>query len=88
MTNFQYSKTPSQSYSSRKSIPYKPGSDTLPVEDRLMKVGEVAYVLGISIRSVWRLIASGEFPNRVKMRRCVRLPGTDVRAYVERSKQS
>jgi excisionase family DNA binding protein len=78
MTNLQYSK----------SGLTKSASNAPSIEDRLMKVAEVAYFLGISTRSVWRLIAAGEFPNRVKMRRCVRLPRSDVSAYVEKSKQS
>jgi excisionase family DNA binding protein len=54
--------------------------------ERMMRIDEVAYLLGVSTRSVWRLIASGEFPNRVKVRRCVRLPGSDVQAYLVKNK--
>jgi excisionase family DNA binding protein len=58
----------------------------IQLEERLMKVDEVAFMLGVSPRSIWRLIASGEFPNRVKIRRCVRLPGCDIQAYLEKNK--
>jgi excisionase family DNA binding protein len=54
--------------------------------ERMMRIDEVAYLLGVSTRSVWRLIASGEFPNRVKVRRCIRLLGSDVQAYLVKNK--
>ncbi len=55
-------------------------------EDPFMKVDEVAFMLRVSVRSVWRLIASGEFPNRVKIRRCLRLPLSDVQVYLSKHK--
>ncbi len=54
--------------------------------ERFLKINEVATMFGVSTRSVWRLVASGEFPNRVKIRRCVRLPESDVCSYLEKSK--
>jgi predicted DNA-binding transcriptional regulator AlpA len=35
--------------------------------DRLLKVKEVAYILGISERSVWRKRSAGEIPDREKI---------------------
>ena len=61
--------------------------DLLREGDRLMRVDEVAFKLGISVRSVWRLIASDEFPNCVKLRRCVRLPLSDIQAFVKKNRQ-
>ncbi len=64
----------------------KTGPVIMQPGDRLMKVDEVAFMLGVSSRSVWHLIASGEFPNQVKIRRCVRLPGSDIQTYLAKNK--
>jgi excisionase family DNA binding protein len=57
--------------------------DTLDGE-RLMSIPEVAGVLGVSVRTVYRLIAEQELPAPVRVRALVRMPATDLRAYLAR----
>lgn len=68
------------------SVAPKAGATSIQLGDRLMKVDEVAFMLGVSSRSVWRLIARKNLPDPVKVGRCVRLPLSDVRAYVDKIK--
>ena len=57
------------------------------VEERLLKLDEVGQILGVCRRSVERLIASGDLPVPVKIRRGSRLPASEVVAYIERVKK-
>ena len=56
--------------------------------DRLLDLEEVAAILGISRREVYRLISRGELPPPVKIGRCSKLPESEVAAYVENLKQA
>jgi excisionase family DNA binding protein len=49
---------------------------------RLLNVNDVAVVLSISKRTVWRLLSSGELPAPVSIGRCKRWLASDVDAYV------
>ena len=49
----------------------------------LLRVEEVARMLGISKRSVWRLVAGKELPEPVSIGRCRRWHVADVRAFIQ-----
>ena len=49
----------------------------------LVDVKEVAAVLGVSARTVWRLVSTGEFPPPIKLGRLSRWRRKDVLRYVE-----
>jgi excisionase family DNA binding protein len=51
-----------------------------------MTIPEVARYLAVGVRTVYRMVAEGEL-QLVKMRRCSRIAGCDVLAYVERAKR-
>ena len=54
------------------------------VELKLLDVREVAEILGIAVRSVWRLSATGELPPPVRIgARIVRWRLTDIAGYTE-----
>ena len=55
--------------------------------DRLLKIKEVAVLLGICVRGVWRLIAVGVLPQPVHVGASARLPESEVMAYIERLKR-
>jgi excisionase family DNA binding protein len=55
--------------------------------DELLHIKEVAKRLGICVRGVWRLIASGHLPKPVKVGAASRLPASEVAAYIERLKR-
>lgn len=55
--------------------------------EQLLKLGEVAKLLGVQKRTVYRLIASDALPQPVKVGRSSRMPGSDVSAYLERIKR-
>lgn len=57
---------------------------TLPETATLYPIAEVARRLGVSPRTVWRLIAGGEFAQPMKLRGCNRWAETDIAAYLER----
>jgi len=46
-------------------------------------VGDVARMLHISIRQVWRLHGIGRLPNPVRLGNCVRWRVDEIRAFVE-----
>lgn len=46
-------------------------------------VGDVARMLHISIRQVWRLHSIGRLPNPVRLGNCVRWRIDEIRAFVE-----
>ena len=57
------------------------GARTLP---RLLSIEDVASVLGVSKRTVWRLVASGELRPAGRVGRRLRFRLGDVDAYLER----
>lgn len=54
------------------------------VANQLLRVPQVAQVLSVSVRTVYRMIAEGELPRPVKVRGCSCLRAEDVASYVER----
>ena len=52
--------------------------------DQLLRAEEVAMKLGVSRRSVYRLVARGELQGPVRVGTCSRFPASEVQAYVER----
>lgn len=51
-----------------------------------LRVKEAASRLGVSARTVWRLIAEGELPI-VHVRKCACVSEVDLEAYIGRSKR-
>jgi excisionase family DNA binding protein len=49
----------------------------------MIDVREVAEILSISTRSVWRLVASGELPQPIRFGRNVRWRLADVEAWID-----
>jgi excisionase family DNA binding protein len=61
----------------------KDGSESvLPSPRLLWSVADTAEALGVSARTVWRMLATGELPSR-RVGRCVRIPGAAVVAFTE-----
>lgn len=54
----------------------------LPVEPLLIPPCEVAHLLGISVRTLWRLLAAGEVPEPVRLRKAVRWRRSDIEAWL------
>ncbi len=52
-------------------------------ETMLLRVEQVADVLGISKRTVWRLVSGGILPPPVTLGRCKRWKHSDVARFVE-----
>ena len=55
-------------------------------EERLVTVQEAAHILGLSVRAVYRLVASQELPGPVKIGRATRFPVSELWAYIEQLK--
>ncbi|HEX9783848.1 MAG TPA: helix-turn-helix domain-containing protein [Opitutaceae bacterium] len=51
-------------------------------QDRLIQIREVAARLGLSVRAVYRLVASGDFPPPVKVGGATRFYLSDLEAYL------
>jgi excisionase family DNA binding protein len=51
---------------------------------RLLKMSEVAELLGVGKRTVYRLVAAGEL-DVVKVRSATRIPAAAVQSYVKRN---
>jgi predicted DNA-binding transcriptional regulator AlpA len=49
-----------------------------------LKAGQVAHKLNCSVRHVWRLVASGEFPKPIRLKRATRWRAVDVDEYLDR----
>jgi predicted DNA-binding transcriptional regulator AlpA len=64
-------------------------SGTPPPEDGDLLLGlpEVASRLGVSKRSVWRLVASSDLAAPVKVGRCTRWFVADLQTYLDRLRQ-
>ncbi|QNN23794.1 excisionase family DNA-binding protein [Planctomycetales bacterium ZRK34] len=54
--------------------------------ERLMRLSQVAEMLGVCRRTVERMIASGVLPQPVKVGRSSCLPDSEVQEYIERIK--
>jgi predicted DNA-binding transcriptional regulator AlpA len=50
----------------------------------LVKAAEVARLMGISTRSLWRLVRAQQFPRPVRVGHCSRWRLADVEAWVNR----
>ena len=55
--------------------------------DRVMRLPEIATVLGICVRSVRRMIDRGELPPCVRVGRAVGLMQSEVEAYLNRMRE-
>jgi predicted DNA-binding transcriptional regulator AlpA len=55
--------------------------------DKLLQLKEAAARLGMSVRSVWRRIASGELPRPVYPTSRACLPLSAIDSYIERLKR-
>lgn len=66
-----------------KNLPQKPGSASLPDEDRLIPIKEVTKLLSVSARTVYRLIAAGTFPRPRKLGRKTLFLLSEVRAIMK-----
>lgn len=50
---------------------------------RLLNPGEVAQILGISMRKLWRMVADGHFPESVQVgKRGTRWRHSDITSYI------
>ena len=54
------------------------------MSSELLKVAEVAALLKVSTRQIWKLAASGRLPTPVRLGRSVRWRAADIDAFVER----
>lgn len=52
--------------------------------EKFIKLKEAAELLGIHIRTLYRLIADGQFPRPLKVRGCSVVPVSAVSAYQEK----
>ncbi len=55
--------------------------------DRVMRLPEIATVLGICVRSVRRMIDRGELPPCVRVGRAVGLMQSEIEAYLRRVRE-
>lgn len=55
--------------------------------ERLLTLKEVAEILRLSVRTVWRLIDKKDLPQPVRVGRSVRLFLSDVLTYLERLRE-
>ena len=51
-----------------------------------LSLKQVADLLGMSVRAVYRLIDEGELPRPLKVGRSSRIPASEYRAYIEKLK--
>lgn len=52
-------------------------------QPRMIDVREVATILSISTRSVWRLVSRGDLPQPIRLGRTVRWRSTDIDRWIE-----
>ena len=62
-------------------------SDSEMKMDRVMRLPEIAKVLGVCVRSVRRMIDRGELPPPVRMGHAVGLMQSDIEAFLERMRE-
>ena len=53
-----------------------------PVLDRLLTVHEVAKLLGISTRQIWKLVKLGQVPAPLKLARSARWRQTEIFSFI------
>ncbi len=56
-------------------------------EAQLLRVGEVAAILNISVRTLWRLAASERFPQPIRVGGSTRWRRLDVQQWIDRECQ-
>jgi excisionase family DNA binding protein len=54
----------------------------IPKEEALLRPCEVARSFGVSMRTLWRWVASGDLPPPVRVRRSVRWREADLEAFL------
>lgn len=52
-------------------------------QPQMIDVREVATILSISTRSVWRLVSRGDLPQPIRLGRTVRWRSTDIDRWIE-----
>lgn len=52
------------------------------MESKLLTKPQVAERIGLGVKSVQRLVKAGAFPNAIRHARALRIPDTDVDAYL------
>lgn len=57
-------------------------TEGLAAGDRLLRVGEVARALGVSVRQVWKLTADRALPAPVKVGKSTRWRASDVQQWI------
>lgn len=60
-------------------------SPSEPSVPRMINVREVATILGVSTRSVWRLVARGELTKPIRIGRSARWRIRDIEAWIDAS---
>lgn len=66
--------------------PLRPAAAAPPATDDkplLLRVGEVAQLLGISERSVWRMQSAGKLPTAMRLNGSIRWRYSDIKAWVD-----
>lgn len=58
--------------------------DLAPVPNRLLTVHETAQQLSLSTRTIWKLVATGDFPQPLRIGGARRWRESDLTRYVER----
>jgi predicted DNA-binding transcriptional regulator AlpA len=62
----------------------KPGPGSGKREPLLIKADEVAHLVSISTRTLWRLVSAGQFPRPVQVGRSTRWRVADVEDWISR----
>lgn len=58
--------------------------ETSEVTTVLIPAGDVAAMLGVSERTLWRLLSAGKMPEPVRIGRSTRWRSAEVREWIER----
>lgn len=62
--------------------PSDPPPNVGPKVPALLRVSDVAALLAISVRCVWRLVASGDLPRPIKLGGSTRWRACDLEAFI------
>lgn len=68
--------------SSTKKIDATPSRSLAPHSPSLLRARDVAALLAISVRCVWRLVASGDLPRPIKLGGSTRWRACDLDAFI------